>query len=158
MEKHSSKRGSSATGKTEEVVSAPKPKKQKIDEAKWNETIDEIAEIFSSKCKLVEIITTSNHLLLLLLFGYVLYLSYLFIFFFWGVASDLQNVFQEFYEKVQQSLETKTAIFQANANRVNELEAAVESLNKTIGEFSKNVSFLYAATNERNHNWKKMGW
>ena len=82
MEKHSSKRGSSATGKTEEVVSAPKPKKQKIDEAKWNETIDEIAEIFSSKCKIVEIITTSNHLLLLLLFGYVLYLSYLFIFFF----------------------------------------------------------------------------
>ena len=57
MEKRSSKKSLGATRKAEEAASAPEPKKQKIDEAKWNETIDEIAEIFSSKGVFVDTTT-----------------------------------------------------------------------------------------------------
>lgn len=66
-----------------------------------------------------------------------------------AVANEIQNAFQSFSEKVQKSLELKTATFQSNVNQIHELDSKVQSLNKTISEFSKNVSFLYAATNEQ---------
>lgn len=66
-----------------------------------------------------------------------------------AVANEIQNAFQSFSEKVQKSLEVKTTAFQTNVNQINDLELKVQSLNKTISEFSKNVSFLYAVTNEQ---------